>query len=81
MQFPHLLDESRHLLLNFLEPGLGVGGLGEVHLVNSDDELLHAQGVGEQSMLREHKLFNLISESFQEYSGDRFSLEFCLHLV
>merc|ERR1719239_971535 len=46
-----LLDESGHLLLNFLEPGLGVGGLGGVHLVDGHDELLHTQGVGKQSVL------------------------------
>merc|ERR1719339_717968 len=46
-----LLDESGHLLLDLLEPGLGVGGLGGVHLVHGDDELLHTQGVGKQSML------------------------------
>merc|ERR1711894_749394 len=46
-----LLDETSHLLLDLLEPGLGVGRLGRVHLVHSDDELLHTQGVGEQSVL------------------------------
>merc|ERR1719264_447339 len=46
-----LLDEPRHLLLDLLEPGLGVGRLGGVHLVHSNDELLHTQGVGEQSVL------------------------------
>ena len=46
-----LLDEAGHLLLDLLEPGLGVGRLGGVHLVDSNDELLHTQGVGEQSVL------------------------------
>merc|ERR1719339_631887 len=46
-----LLDESGHLLLDLLEPSLGVGGLGGVHLVDGDDELLHTQGVGQQGML------------------------------
>ena len=41
-----LLDESRHLLLDLLEHGTGVGWLGGVHLVDSDDELLDAKGVG-----------------------------------
>ena len=50
----HLLDETRHLLLDLLEPGLGVGGLSGVHLVNGDDQLLHTKGVGEQSVLPEH---------------------------
>ena len=47
----HLLDEARHLLLDLLEPGLGVGRLGGVHLVDADDELLDAEGVGEQGVL------------------------------
>merc|ERR1719356_2252365 len=47
----NLLDEARHLLLDLLKPSLRVGGLGGVHLVDSNDELLHTQGVGEQSVL------------------------------
>merc|ERR1719325_469460 len=47
----HLLDEARHLLLDLLEPGLGVGGLGGVHLVDGHNELLDAEGVGEQGVL------------------------------
>ena len=31
----YLLDETGHLLLDLLEPGLGVGRLGGVHLVDS----------------------------------------------
>merc|ERR1719371_35291 len=46
-----LLDETGHLLLDLLEPGLGVGRLGGVHLVHGDDELLHTQSVGKQSVL------------------------------
>merc|ERR1712080_473820 len=46
-----LLDEARHLLLDLLEPGSGVGRLGGVHLVDSHDELLHTEGVGEQGVL------------------------------
>ena len=46
-----LLDEARHLLLDLVEPGTGVGWLGGVHLVDSDDELLDAKGVGEQGVL------------------------------
>ena len=46
-----LLDEASNLLLDFLEPGLAVGGLGGVHLVASHDELLDAEGVGQQSVL------------------------------
>merc|ERR1719309_233724 len=47
----HLLDEAGHLLLDLLEPGLGVGRLGGVHLVDGDDELLDTKGVGEQGVL------------------------------
>ena len=47
----YLLDEARHLLLDLLEPSLGVWGLGGVHLVDGDDQLLHTEGVGEQGVL------------------------------
>ena len=46
-----LLDEASDLLLDLLEPGLGVGRLGGVHLVDGDDQLLDAEGVGEQGVL------------------------------
>ena len=47
----YLLDETGHLLLDLLEPGLGVGRLGGVHLVDGHDELLDTEGVGEESVL------------------------------
>merc|ERR1719188_1734109 len=46
-----LLDEARHFLLDFLEPGFAVGGLSGVHLVDCHNELLHTQSVGEEGML------------------------------
>merc|ERR1719198_2010223 len=46
-----LLDEARHLLLDLLEPSLRVWGLGGVHLVDGDDQLLDAEGIGEQGVL------------------------------
>merc|ERR1719328_736458 len=46
-----LLDEVLDLLLDFLEPGLAVRGLGGVHLVTSNDELLDPEGVGEEGVL------------------------------
>ena len=46
-----LLDEVLNLLLDFLEPGLAVGGLGGVHLVASHDQLLDTKGVGEEGVL------------------------------
>merc|ERR1719325_394905 len=47
----NLLDEAGHLFLDLLKPGLGVGRLGGVHLVDGDDELLDTEGVGEQGVL------------------------------
>ena len=47
----HLLDEPGHLLLDFVKPGLAVGGLGGVHLVSSHNELLDPEGVGEEGVL------------------------------
>ena len=44
-----LLDEGRGLLDDFLVTGLGP--VGSVHLVDSNDELLDTKGVGEQSVL------------------------------
>ena len=38
-------------LLYLLEPGLRVGRLREVHLIDGPDELLDAKGVGEQGLL------------------------------
>ena len=70
--FSHLLDEAGHLLLDLLEPGLGVGGLGGVHHVHGDDELLHTQGVGEQSVLPRDNYefkFSFSSRFFQSCSS------------
>ena len=47
----YLLDETGHLLLDLLEPGLGVGRLGGVHLVDSNDQLLDTKGVGKEGVL------------------------------
>merc|ERR1712047_142616 len=47
----NLLDEARHLLLDLLKPGLGVGRLCGVHLVDGDDQLLDTEGVGEEGVL------------------------------
>ena len=46
-----LLDEVLDLLLDLLKPGLAVGGLGGVHLVAGNDELLDPEGVGEVGVL------------------------------
>ena len=46
-----LLDVAAHFLLDFLETGLDEGRLSRVHLVDTDNELLHTQSVGKQSVL------------------------------
>ena len=46
-----LLDVVGDFLLDFLETSSAVWGLSGVHLVDSDDELLDTQGVGEESVL------------------------------
>ena len=58
MNLTHLLDEPSNLLLDLLKPGLRVGRLRGIHLVHRDDQLLHTQGVGEQSMLPEYIKIN-----------------------
>merc|ERR1719158_703063 len=63
-----LLDETRHLLLDLLEPGLGVGRLSGVHLVNGNDQLLHTEGVGEQSVLPG---LSVLGNTSLELSGSR----------
>ena len=45
------MKPDRHLLLDLVEPGTGVGWLGGVHLVDANNELLDAEGVGEQGVL------------------------------
>ena len=46
-----LLDKPRHFLLDLLKPGLAVGWLGGIHLVDGHDQLLHSQGVSQQGVL------------------------------
>merc|ERR1740136_144882 len=46
----NLLDEARHFLLNLLEPRLAVWRLSGVHLVYSNDKLLHSKGVSKQGV-------------------------------
>jgi len=47
----NLLDVGAHFLFDLVETGLAVGRLSGVHLVDTNDELLHTQGEGQQSML------------------------------
>merc|ERR1712002_135697 len=65
-----LLDESRDLLLDLLETGLGVWWLGGVHLVDTDDELLDAQGVGEKGVLTSLAVLGDTSLEFTGAGGD-----------
>merc|ERR1740129_279571 len=46
-----LLDKPRNFLLDLLKPGLAVGWLGGIHLVDGHDQLLHTQSVGQQGVL------------------------------
>merc|ERR1719150_416555 len=66
----HLLDEAGHLLLDLLEPGLGVGGLGGVHLVDGDDQLLDTEGVGEEGVLPSLPVLGDASLELSSSGGD-----------
>ena len=46
-----LLDVAADFLLDFLVTSLAVWGLSGVHLVDTDDQLLDTQGVGEKGVL------------------------------
>ena len=46
-----LLDVGAHFLGDLLITGLAVRGLGGVHLVDSNNELLHTEGEGQQGVL------------------------------
>ena len=47
----NLLDVVGHFLDNLLITLLVILGLGGIHLVEGNNELLHSQSVGQQSML------------------------------
>lgn len=47
----NLLDVSADFLGDLLKASLAVWGLGGVHLVDSNDKLLHSQGEGQEGML------------------------------
>jgi len=63
-----LLDERGSLLDDFLETGLGP--LGGVHLVDGDDELLDAEGVGEESVLTSLTILGDTSLELTSTSGN-----------
>ena len=48
---PNFLDEALDLLLDLLKPGLRVGGLSRVHLVDTNNQLLDTKGVGQEGVL------------------------------
>merc|ERR1719244_427411 len=64
----NLLDESRDFLLDFLKPSLAVRRLGGVHLVNSHDELLDSQGVGQQGVFSG---LSILGDTSLELTGTR----------
>ena len=66
----YLLDETGHLLLDLLEPGLGVGRLGGVHLVDGNDQLLDTEGVGEQSVFSGLSVLGDTSLELSSSGGD-----------
>ena len=45
-----LLDVAADFLLDFLITSFAVRGLGRVHLVDTDNQLLDTQGVGQQGV-------------------------------
>ena len=47
----NLLDEALDLLLDLLKPSLRVWGLGGVHLVDTNNQLLDTKGVGQEGVL------------------------------
>ena len=54
---PNFLDEALDLLLDLLKPGLRVGGLSRVHLVDTNNELLDTEGVSQESVLTSLTVF------------------------
>merc|ERR1712158_101860 len=66
----NLLDETGHFLLDLLEPGLGVGRLGGVHLVDGNDQLLDTEGVGEQSVFSGLSVLGDTSLELSSSGGD-----------
>merc|ERR1719507_503687 len=66
----NLLDETGHLLLDLLEPGLGVGRLGGVHLVDGNEQLLDTEGVGEQSVFSGLSVLGDTSLELSSSGGD-----------
>merc|ERR1712165_329138 len=65
-----LLDESRHLLPDLLETSLRIWGLGRVHLVDTNDQLLDTEGVSEQSVLTGLAVLGDTSLEFTGTGGD-----------
>ncbi|TRY53637.1 hypothetical protein DNTS_025313 [Danionella cerebrum] len=51
LSFFDLLDVGTDFLADFLKTGLAVRRLHGVHLVNSNNELVHSQRVGKEGML------------------------------
>merc|ERR1719348_1584647 len=65
-----LLDEASHLLGDLLEPGLAIGRLSGVHLVDGDNELLDSQSVGQEGVLPGLPVLGDTSFKFSSSSSD-----------
>ena len=65
-----LLDEVLDFLDDFIEPGARVGGLGGVHLVDTNDQLLDTKGEGQESVFSGLTILGDTSFEFTNTSGD-----------
>merc|ERR1719295_1871168 len=62
----NLLDEALDLLLDLLKPGLRVWGLGGVHLVDTNNQLLDTKGVGQEGVLTS---LTVLGDTSLEFTG------------
>jgi len=65
-----LLDVAGNFLLDFLVAVLAVWGFGGVHFVDTNDELLDTQGVGEKGVLTGLSVLRDTGFEFTDTSGD-----------
>merc|ERR1719282_792878 len=65
-----LLDEVLDFLDDFIEPGARVGGLGGVHLVDTDNQLLDAQSVGQEGVFTGLTVLGDTGFKFTSTGGD-----------
>merc|ERR1712004_652237 len=65
-----LLDEALDFLDDFVEPGARVGGLGGVHLVDTNDQLLDAQSVSQKGVFTGLTVLGDTGLEFTNTGGD-----------